>query len=50
MKGDNPTRNSAQHMVEEVYLKPIAVIENPLTKKILKADVHEKGNYVDLYA
>ena len=50
MKRDNPSRNASNRMVDEVYLKPIAVIENPFTKEFLKEDLHDKGNFVDLYA
>jgi hypothetical protein len=50
INGDIPPRNNARRKVDEVYLEPIAVIENPFTQKILKTDFHEKGNLVDLYA
>ena len=50
MKGENPSRNASKRMVDEIYLKPIAVIENPLTKKILKSEIQDKGTYLDIYA
>ena len=50
VKEDIPPHNTIRRKIDEVYLEPIAVIENPITQKILKADIHEKGHYVDLYA
>ena len=49
-KGKTPPRNASKRMVDEIYLKPIAVIENPFTKKILKSEIQDKGTYLDIYA
>jgi len=50
MKDKRASQSASRYRSDEVYLRPIAVIENSFTKQALKFPGHEKGTIVDLYA
>jgi len=49
-RGRYTSQHTGAYQDDEIYLKPIAVIENPFSKKMFESHVHEKGRIVDIYA